>query len=500
MIVDIDDSGINQGYNRGLVPVLSLPPNADLIRQKMQDILDLTQGTVDDIKPVFSTWQEIEGNYVAADSGEVLEALDQDSRNLSAIQEAGRVIAGALSIYADFCDGYSESYNSYMERVVDLVSLDRRWADLPGTDMEKIESHPELQEQIAHGRMPLMGEGQGLQNDFEVAQVNLHRTLDSIDMESLARFQFTSREAGLDAATSQEELELMIMESDAFGDELTLEQVRTLASSVDIDALPYDYVDEQGRRWVTTADGTKVRAGSAMDPNLTAAIITAMAEDPEMSTIELPAGTDEHGEEQSVPVADIASFILTTADDAGAGPYVANYSKGLGMWGVVTAAGDIHTAGVQGRDAEQLVAPLMSDADLDEVEVHYQNKQTAKTGVSTVVALPVDAAATAVAPFVGPGAYVVSYMINDTTGEVVDVVVEKVLDDTWSEKELARKGERAEEVDAFDRQEYERRVAARLEEEGLPEQEPVGPVHPDAPEDPYFAGVPGDRPPGQDAG
>lgn len=463
MIVDIDQFGTHPSYYEGVLPVLSLPPNDGLIRDKAQEILNLTQGTVDDIQPVFTTWKEIDGNYVAADTPELLSALDQDARNLSAIQEAGRHIAGALNIYADFCGQYRDDYNSYVSRVADILPSIREWNALPGDEAAKLESHPDLFNRLNEVTPSLTRDGQGLQNDYDIAQRNLNTALDDVDMEALAKFQFTSRQAGLDAASSTQELEWMIMESEAFGDDLTMEQIRTLAGSIDIDQLPYDYIDEEGRKWVTTDDGTKVRVGSAMDPHLTVAIITEMANDPAMATVEIPAGTDADGEPVTVTAQDIAGAILSAADDAGSGPHVTSASKALGLLGIGQTMHGIYEAGQAGRDLEQVQAPLMSDADLDEVERHHQNVASAKVGTQAVVSVPIGAASTAV---LGPGSYLVSYSIDSVTGEVVDVVVEKLLDDTWSEGELARKGERVQEVDVFDQEAYEREVERREREEG----------------------------------
>ena len=479
MIVQIDQYGNNPGYYEGELPVLSLPPNAGLIREKAQDILNLTQGTVDDIQPVFGTWKEIDGNYVAADTPELLTALDEDARNLSAIQEAGRHIAGALNIYADFCGTYRDDYNSYVGRVIDILPDIRKWNAMPGNEGAKIQDDPDLFGRLNSITPGLVQDGKALQNDYETAQRNLNSSLDDLDMAALANFQFTSRQAGLDAAESTEELEWMIMESEAFGDELTVAQIRTVAAGIDLDELPYDYIDEQGRKWVTTADGTKVRVGSAMDPNLTMAIIAEMADDPEMAAVELPAGTDENGQPQTISARDIISVAVDTADDLDAGPYMGFAGKAFSIIGAFETFHGVTTAGESGREAQQIEAPLMSDADLDEVERHYQNVEIAKAGTKAVISAGAGAATSAV---LGPGSYVVMYVVDQATGEVVDVVIEKVLDDTWSEDELGRKGDRVQEVDTFDRQAYEDEVEKREIAEGTQIPEATGPAPQAAPE------------------
>lgn len=498
MIIEVNAEGISEGHYRGLVPILSLPPNADLIRGRAGAILELTQGTVDDIQPVFATWKEIDGNYVSYDSNEVLTALDQDARDLSAIMEAGRVIAGALTLYADYCDGYHERHLAYGEEVIVLLGYDEELEALTGGVESKAfetDRGTELHSLITSMQPGLKMEGRDLQVGLDDAQQKLVLAMDGLDLSVLDRFTFTSRQAGLDAAQTPEELELMLLESDAFGGDLTLEQIRSLASTIDIDDLPFDYEDAEGRKWVTMADGTKVRAGSAMDPNLNLAIITEMANDPQMSEIKLPAGVDENGEEQYVTTQDVVTAVVGAGNDAGGvGPHMGSLGKALGALGLMQSVGGWSDAGQQGRDTEQALAPLMSDEDLDQIEDHYVNKAVAKTGVSTVLSLPIDAAATWAAPWSGGSSYVVAYVVTDAKDKVVDVVIEKVIDDTWTEKELERKGDDVTDVDTFDQEEYERLVAERIKEEGVPVEEPVGPVNPNAPADQWIQGVPGATP------
>lgn len=499
MIISVAESGISPDHHRGLVPVLSLPPNADLIRQRAEAVSAALQGTADDIQPVFQTWREIEGNYVTYETDEVLTAMDEDARHLSALKSAGTVIAGAWGIYAAVCDDYKERHDTYMEDIIPVLNQDRELQELTGGDVGKIfetERGEELHRLISGALPELKMRGRDHQVFLDQGQMALVTAMESLDMEDLAQFAFTSRQAGLDAADSREELEFMLLESETFGSQLTMEEIRRLSGTIDLDELPYDYMDEEGRKWVTLPDGTKVRAGSAMDPNLNTAIVNAMAADPDMADVKLPTGVNEEGETQYLSAYDIAGRLVGAANDAGAGGHLPTVGSVMTLVSLGMMVNGAHGAGQAGRFNEQAVAPLMSDADLDEIEEHYATKDLTTSATKTVVSIPIGAAASATAGATFGGSYVIAYVLDEATGAVVDVIIDKVYDDTWSESEMVnRKGERIEEVDTFDEEEYRRLVEERAKEEGTaPAGE--GPLNPNAPENPTIQGVPGPKPAG----
>lgn len=303
--------------------------------------------------------------------------------------------------------------------------------------------------------------GQTLNVDFGNHLQGLADALNAIDLEKMSEGAFTSREGGLNVIESPEELQYVLSTSAAFGDQLGYEGAVRLSEAVDLSDLPYDFMDENGNKWVMTEDGTMVRSGSSMDPYVEAAILEGMANDPELSSIRPILGEDADGRPISALLEDlgfgVAGAVSDVMDDKKI-PGATALGGSLNVLTVVALIPQIEDSAQNATNQERAKYLLMSDEQIQSVNDHYINRETIKGSAQTVATIPTGLAASRFAPHTLGGSYVIAYVIDEKTGEYIGAVVDEKFDDTWSEEEMYRKIEGVEGEEPTP-EEYEQMVA-----------------------------------------
>lgn len=441
--------GQSHQFFDNLCPYPSSAPDSAEIRGHAANIQRLLQGTHDDIHPVFAQWTLLEQSYDTADTPTALMALQDYSIKLGALRTAGNLIAIAMHNWADFIDGYSPERIDYLTEAQSVVDLKNRITGLTESEVQaendkNADGQQNLMSQYQGALNAAVTRGEQLQRDFSTHQQGLVQALKAIDLEVLSEAPFTSRDEGLTAVDSTEELQYILSNSAAFGDQLSYADIIRLSEQVDYENLPYDFKDEQGNKWVMTEDGTLVISGSPMDPYLEGAIMQAMAEDPELSSIEPVLGEDAEGNPLTSTLEDLGFGVAgAQADLVDGSPGGGAYGGVLTLVAVASLIPRIEDNALNASNIERSKYLLMSDEDINDVGTHFINRETVKAGAQTVATIPTAAAATATAvPSYGTS-YVVAYLIDEATGEFIGAVVDDIYDDTWTEEEMYRKIEGA---------------------------------------------------------
>lgn len=392
-------------------------------------------------------WSLLPYYYVTEETDQVREAMNPVSLKVDGLLKAAETLDSAVSLYDSAVPepmGFKLDHDRWAR---DAYS--RLHHPVGETEEEKTEQFELVMQEIEERDVMVASALQVLQS----ARQTIADVLTGVDVDELGEAKFTVMEGGLDVAASREELELMIMESDLFGSDLTWEQVHRLADEIDLDALPFDYVDEQGRKWISNADGVRVRVGSAMDPNLNQQMILAIGSDPETSHIQIPTGYDDDGNVVLTSASEIVQFAAGEVADK-TGSTLKHAWTGFEL---LMLAPTMYLAGSTARTNAQANGVLMSNEDLQQVYAHYSDQAFFSTTASSIASLgTTTATALVVYPTMGPSGVVVVYAVDQATGEIVSSVVEGIYDDTWTQGELGRKENVVVKADEFDKEEYER--------------------------------------------
>lgn len=442
--------GQSTQFFMNLCPYPSSSPDTAEIRGHASNIQRLLQGTYDDIHPVFAQWTALEHSYDTADTEVALAALKDVPFKLGALRTAGDLIAMALNSWADYVDGYSPRRIDYLTDAQSVVEAYTQYQSLPfetrnayeldnaGVDVPDLPSGPNLFADYVRLRDGVKRRGEDLQEEFSMHQETLKDSLKAIDIEKLAESAFTTRDAGLNVVDSSEELQYVLANSAAFGGQLDYNDVLRLSEDIDYNNLPYDFQDDEGRRWVMTEDGTMVRSGSPMDPYLESAILQAMADDPELSAIEPVLGEDADGNPVTASLEELGFGAAGAYGDQI--PGVAGTVSGVGLTVLQTVAlvPKVNDATLNATNAERSKYLLMSDDDVVYLEDLYHDREWTKAGAQTVASAGIGAAATAAAAPTYGTSYIIAYVVDKGTGEVIGTVVDHLYDDTQSEQRMYR--------------------------------------------------------------
>lgn len=442
--------GQSTQFFNNLCPYPSSAPDTAEIRGHAANIQRLLQGTYDDIHPVFAQWTALEHSYDTADTEVALSALHDVPFTLGALRTAGDLIAMALNAWADYVDGYSPRRTAYLTDAQSVVDAHNAYYELPfetrnayeldraGVDAPDLPSGPNLFSDYVRLRDEVKRQGRELQEEFSMQQAALKDALKAIDIEKLSEAAFTTRDAGLNVVDSAEELQYVLANSAAFGDQLDYNDIIRLSENIDYDNLPYDFQDDEGRRWVMTEDGTMVRSGSPMDPYLEAAILQAMAGDPELSSIEPVLGEDADGNPVTASLTDLGFGVAGPYGDQIPGVAGAVSGVGLNVLQTVALVPQVNEAALNATNTERSKYLLMSDDDVEYLEDLYEGREWTKAGAQTVASVGTGAVATAAAAPTYGTSYIIAYVVDQGTGEIIGTVVDHLYDDTQSERRMNR--------------------------------------------------------------
>ena len=434
-------------YWDGLVPWVPFYPRTVDGPRFSDNVLAHMREEHEQYMEVIRLWSMLPSYYVTTETEQVRTAMNGAAVTVDGLLKAAEVLDGAVTVYDESVPepmSFKLEHDRWARTTYDSLTN-----PLTGTDEEKEDKFNELMNEVEIRK----GKVQNALEVLQSARQTLADTLNGVDVQELGAPRFTVMEGGLDSADSQQELELALMQSDLFGGELTWAQVERIAGEIDLDALPYDYVDSEGRKWITNAEGVRVRVGSAMDPNLNAQIIVAIGSDPETSHIQIPTGYDGEGNVVVQSASDIVTFANGEAADR-IGPVA---SRSLTVFEILMLAPTMFVAGDMARTNAQVNGVLMSTEDLQQVYNHHSDQAFFSTTLSSLASWgTTSATALVVLPVTGPSGLVVVYAVDQATGEVVSAVVEGIYDDTWTQAELERKGARIQKADEFDEDEYER--------------------------------------------
>ncbi|MDI3329663.1 MAG: hypothetical protein QJR09_02865 [Micrococcus sp.] len=399
--------------------------------------LSATRGRLDEI---FALWGQFADHYGAADAGTVRTAMNDLLGPSMALEEAGLKLVEAHEAYASAADtrgldqvkadndswapGFVTRYKQYE---ADAAALDRK-------EFREKYGHSENDEynELHAERIPFATMAEHVSTTIHEARNAYYDAVHGIDLAELSELRFEKRDEALDVADSVEEMEEWIRQSGFFqGMDLSDEQVRRLAEQV-YQSGGYDgmYVDAEGRSWARSADGRMVRAGSAMDPHLTTAVFEAMANDPEMSQLQLPTPPPEGVNPVDWTIGQVFSqgSGLWTDHINPQIPDELNRQLHSGIWtGITTvisfglgAKGDAET-----RDAEMVLYPLMSSEDLDERYNRNLLITAIETGTNTAVGAGITYVSAGAAIPSGGLSIVVGIIVDEVTGAIIGYLVEQ---------------------------------------------------------------------------
>lgn len=450
-----DEQGLVPGYWEGVVPPISAIPDTAEIRGNASALERWIDRAFEDISPVFAQWSGIQGNYITDDTDVVLTALGPYLQRLSGVKNATLTAAQALRAFADAMDDLADRRNAYADKARAVVAAYR----------EAGESKYSIQDTA----QPVIQEGMNLNNEHATLYSELKSALEAIDLADFRTIGFTKFSAGHDAVESSAELEFRLLDSSGF--RITADDARRLVSQVDLESLPYTYMDEHGRKWVLTDDGLMVRSGSPMDPYLNAALLTAIAQDPELHDVEVVT-LDQDGNE-----------VLTTGETIASGLGIAGTAKAvdkevrqsrnthrdptqdirllerMGLIGNVHAVATFPASVEEAAQAEtnkhQNNGLLMSDAEIDEILQAYISREASKEATIIGSEVVTGRVADALAVQTVGLSYVVVFVVDEGVARAVTYFYDEAWDMAWTEEEMLRHSGEIDSSNAFDPQEYE---------------------------------------------
>ncbi|XKH53581.1 hypothetical protein LG284_00620 [Citricoccus nitrophenolicus] len=445
----------NSAYHHGLVPVAPPPPNTSEINALADRVETVMTDAFWDVAPVATQWTGLDGFYITDDTDTVLSAMEPHFQRLTGIRDAGLEAAGHLRAFAQGMEDYETSRGAYHDKVHTMV----------------LAYLAEDKDEYAVSDLinPLITEGTHLNGVHFSLYKTLNDSLGKIEVDVTGNIGFTKFSAGHNSVDSQAELESFILQSAGF-EGISAEDARRLVAHIDLESLPYTMVDDEGRRWVLTEDGTMVMSGSPMDPYLNELLLRAVAEDPELHDVEINFGEDHDGVKQVVSGAQLHTTVAsmglgaaTTLGVAKGGPGTPSLSSAvsdkLGTAGKVKNVFDVAAnAAISTHDIAmgyRAQAPLMSQDHVAEIEDAYISRETLKESITTVAGVPTGAVADATFIQSRGLSYVVVYFIDEGVARLVTYVVDSAWDMRWTEDEMMEHSQEIDYTDAYHQYEYE---------------------------------------------
>ena len=388
---------------------------------------------------VFAIWTQFEDAYGGSDASQVVTAMSEVARELEAFQSATKMFYDGVVEYdaaVQKHDGKKSDYDTWATDWTDrysqfLVDQDRPLDEfMTKYRVPKLELHSRLEAERAENEPT----AQNIQLDIATARQTLADALKAIDFDDLADLRFTIHSGGLDKVDSTEEMEFMLLNNHLFGDQLSAADAKRVAAEIDIESLPYSYIDENGVKWIRTSSGELVVVGSAMDPNLQLRTLEALANDPATKDITVdPVGgssdTDRNRTDGLLTLSEIftetSNYYLLEPEISGAG-IVLGTAGGLAVvaftvvsWG---QAGNQHAAVMSSSHF------LMTNDQIEEAAQWAVDREMTITGMSL-------AASVAIAFIPGIGA-VASFGANFVAGNAISLAMDAAWDNAQTESEM----------------------------------------------------------------
>lgn len=445
------------GYHNGWVGYAIMPPQSGTASERAQTVEDKCDGVYEHLRTATTTWQDLGDHYQSEDRGTVLQAMVPILEGLIALKRAGEKFRNAIQTYDRELQGLDAKKTSYDVWVSGWITdWNAHLRDKQSMDDEeyekkhhksKIERERDLKDE--RGRE----EGGGaihIETTINSARSTLAQTLKAIDMEELGEIRISSTPEAISTIPTVDALEERIKASHVFsGVEGMDSRADEVAEAVWDDVyqdLPTDYIDSHGTHWVFGPDGEAVRVGSAMDPNLNAAIWDAMNKDPVLSdaAVDMPGtsfGTSKAGGAATwagglgANEGTVAGYDrLVNGIDTGSKPASGTVAKGLGK-GVAGAPIDVFATGLdvgQQKHAQGVQSPLLSDAEAGDRSSRYATKQV----VSTVAGIAGGGTAVVVTGTTGGVGFLVGAGTGVGVSKASDAVMDGTVSKTWSIEEL----------------------------------------------------------------
>ncbi len=473
--VSADEYNRTSDHHDGLTAWSGQKPRTANVTTSAGQMLTHVTKTVAHFNSVVTKWSEFAGCYGGADRETVLTALHTTAREIEALNAAAKLFHDAVVTYDDSVQSALTGKGDYDSWAADWTPRAREIgfeSGLQGGAQDPDRVWPDGQT-TAEKQVAIRNERQwneptalGINNDIADARSTLTTSIEGIDLADLAELRFTVHTAGLDSMDSAEEIQLALLNNDLFGDQLTVEEAMRIAEQVDVDSLPYTFIDPNGVKWVRLDTGEMVVVGSAMDPNLQAEILRRMAEDPGTRDIEINLGTAPEtlgtvgeygltaGQEVVVSLADL----LDSGGMTGGGLVL----KSAGLALMLTTVG--LSAGGDGQEYAYTMGSshlLLTTDQKNEIHAWAADRNVVITGVSTVSGV---VAATAVAVFVPGAGWMLTTGTSTVTGEVVSAFMDSQWDNAQSEREMLNSTHDGL-PDEFSQAEYEAYITERLEDE-----------------------------------
>lgn len=453
-----DAQGRTSEYKTGEVGYAIEEPDGALAADQAKLVEDACDKTYDHLMDAVTKWSTLKDHYDAADTDKVIRAMDPVLEKLVALKRAGRQFHSAVSTYNESISSVSTtrtSYNSWVEEWYPkwIAHLE---SDLDADEYEEKYGTDAMTRQAALMKARKDHEATGstkIITTLNGARAALSETLKAVDMAELGEIRVSSTPEAISTIPSVDALEERIKNSHVFSDVKGMDgRADEIAGSVWNNAyqdLPTDYIDTHGTRWVFGPDGEAVRVGSAMDPNLNAAIWDAMGEDPVVgkAAVDVPGtsfgtsgwgGTGTTAAELGAGEGTVAGYDrLVNGIDTGTDPVSGTASKNLGK-GVAGVPIDVFATGLdinQQKYAQGVQSPLLSGDEAGGRTSLYAKKQF----VSTVAGIA--GASTAIFATGATGG--VGFVVGAGAGAGASSATQSTLDglasETWTVEELDQK-------------------------------------------------------------
>lgn len=420
---------------------------------------------------VLTKWSEFAEGYGGADRETVLTALHTTAEEIEAFQAAAKLFHDAVVAYDDSVQtalgpkfGYDTWAADWTRR---YREVDHAPAFLTDDAEPGAKTSGDLRQELESERMWNEATGLKVGDDIASARATAASTIEAIDLEELADLRFTIHTAGLDSMGSVEEIEFSLLNNALFGDQLTVADARRIAGQIDIDSLPYTYIDPNGVKWVRIANGEMVVVGSAMDPNLQSHIMTTLAEDPYTQDIEVNLGPVPQGmgfgaelglsagEEVTMTISDL----LNKGGITGGGIVTGAAAATILLSSTLFSAG---TAGNEFAYTMNSSHLLLTTDQKDEISAWAGERDIVIAGASTVAGV---AASTVLLVFVPGAGWVATTAVNSAASTGVSALLESQWDSTQSQASMLNTMDDGL-PDEFTMAEYEDLIAERQESEG----------------------------------
>lgn len=450
-----DAQGRTTDYKTDDVGFAIEEPDGSSAEDQAKLVEDACSDTYDHLMDAVTKWAALRDHYTAADTDKVLRAMDPVIGKLVALKRAGRSFHAAVSAYKESVSSVSTARSPYNTWVSEWYPkwIEHLTSSLSTEEYEEKYGSDAMTRQAALMRQRRDHEASGstkIITTLNTARATLSEALKAIDMEELGEIRISSTPEAISTIPTVDALEERIKASHVFsGVEGMDSRADEVAEAVWDDVyqdLPTDYIDSHGTHWVFGPDGEAVRVGSAMDPNLNAAIWDAMNKDPVLSdaAVDMPGtsfGTSKAGGAATwagglgANEGTVAGYDrLVNGIDTGSKPASGTVAKGLGK-GVAGAPIGVFATGLdvgQQKHAQGVQSPLLSDAEAGDRSSRYATKQV----VSTVSGIAGGGTAVVVTGTTGGVGFLVGAGTGVGVSKASDAVMDGTVSKTWSIEEL----------------------------------------------------------------